>query len=56
MIINRNGHILSAVSGATTVPVELLLENEDFLEAMDNLELSESDLIEWLTNWVNENY
>ena len=56
MVINRNAHILSAVSGATTVPAELLLENEDFLEAMDNLELPESDLIELLTNWVNENY
>ena len=44
--------VLMMVSGETTVPVELLLENEDFMEYLQTGDAEYSDLVEW----VNENY
>jgi hypothetical protein len=43
--------IVSVVSGETTVPAELLYENEDFMS-----ELAKANTMEELTDWVNENY
>lgn len=39
------------VSGASTVPVEMLLENDEFLE-----QISSGMEYEQLLDWVNENY
>lgn len=44
--------ILLSVSGETTVPVELLLENEDFMEYLQTGDAEYQDLVDW----VNENY
>ena len=44
--------VLMMVSGETTVPIELLLENEDFMEYLASGDAEYSDLL----NWVNENY
>lgn len=43
--------IISVVSGETTVPAELLYENEDFIR-----ELARANTMEELVDWVNENY
>lgn len=45
-------HILMMVSAETTVPVELLLENEDFMEYLATGDAEFTDLL----HWVNENY
>lgn len=44
--------IIMAVSGETTVPVELLVENEDFMEYLQTGDAEYKDLVDW----VNENY
>lgn len=44
--------ILMMLSGETTVPVELLLENDDFMELLSSGDAEYTDLVEW----VNENY
>lgn len=50
--VNNLKQILMMVSGETTVPVELLLENEDFMEYLTSADAEYQDLV----NWVNENY
>lgn len=44
--------ILMMVSGETTVPVELLVENEDFMEYLETGDAEYKDLVDW----VNDNY
>lgn len=44
--------VLMMVSGETTVPVELLLENDEFMELLASGEAEFTDLL----NWVNENF
>lgn len=44
--------LLLSVSSETTVPVELLLENEDFLDLVYKGESTFGELL----SWVNENY
>lgn len=44
--------IIMAVSGETTVPVALLVENEDFMEYLQTGDAEYKDLVDW----VNENY
>lgn len=44
--------IIMAVSGETTVPVELLVENEDFMEYLQTGDAEYKDLVDW----VNKNY
>jgi len=44
--------LILSVSGETTVPVGLLLENEDFMEYLQTGDAEYDDLV----NWVNENY
>ncbi len=50
--MNNLKQLLMMVSGETTVPVELLLENEDFMEYLTSGDAIYEDLV----NWVNENY
>ena len=56
MTTQTKNHILSAVAGATTVDAFLLMEDEDFLERMDNMDMEIDELISHLIDWVNENY
>lgn len=44
--------VLMMVSGETTVPVELLVENEDFMEYLETGDAEYKDLVDW----VNDNY
>ncbi len=50
--MNNLKQLLMMVSGETTVPVELLLENEDFMEYLTSGDAIYEDLV----NWVNQNY
>jgi hypothetical protein len=43
--------LVSSLSAQTTVPVELLLENDEFLELLKN-PLTYGEMLDW----VNENY
>jgi hypothetical protein len=51
-MVNTIRQVLMMVSGETTVPVELLLENDDFMEYLESGDAEFTDLL----NWVNENY
>jgi len=44
--------VLMMVSGETTVPLELLVENEDFMEYLQTGDAEYQDLVDW----VNNNY
>lgn len=44
--------IILMVSGETTVPPELLIENEDFMEYLQTGDAEYQDLVDW----VNQNY
>jgi hypothetical protein len=45
------GHLLGIVSGATTVPGTLLMEDEEFSALMET-----ATSVEELVDWVNENF
>jgi hypothetical protein len=51
-MVNTIRHTLMMVSGETTVPVGLLLEDDDFMEYLKSGKPEFTDLL----NWVNENY
>jgi|TARA_B110000483_G_scaffold44127_1_gene55124 antitoxin component of RelBE/YafQ-DinJ toxin-antitoxin module len=51
-MVNAIRQTLMMVSGETTVPVGLLLEDDDFMEYLESGDAEFTDLL----HWVNENY